>query len=38
MDEQGQPDGITEILQNWSEEKDGENAEALFNLVYDELR
>ena len=29
---------ITEILQNWSGAKDFENSEALFNLVYDELR
>lgn len=32
------PGGITEQLKNWSENKDKENDNALFNLVYDELR
>jgi RNA polymerase sigma factor (TIGR02999 family) len=30
--------GITEILQNWSGNKNSENDNALFNLVYNELR
>jgi RNA polymerase sigma factor (TIGR02999 family) len=30
--------GITDILQNWSGNRDAENNNALFNLVYDELR
>ncbi|HVE59853.1 MAG TPA: sigma-70 family RNA polymerase sigma factor [Pyrinomonadaceae bacterium] len=29
---------LTEILQNWSDNKNPENNNALFNLVYDELR
>ena len=37
MKEQSYADGITEKLQYWSEE-DPENNNALFNLVYDELR
>ena len=37
MNEQTAADGITEKLQNWSGE-DIENNNALFNLVYDELR
>lgn len=37
MKKQAYTDGITEKLQNWSEE-DLENNNALFNLVYDELK
>lgn len=36
MKKQLQANEITEKLQNWSEDR--ENADALFNLVYDELR
>ena len=38
MEKQNNAGEITEILQNWSGGKDFENGEALFNLVYDELR
>ena len=37
MSERAATDGITEKLQNWSEE-DIESNNALFNLVYNELR
>jgi RNA polymerase sigma factor (TIGR02999 family) len=38
MNGQASNDGITEQLKHWSENKDPENNNALFNLVYDELR
>ncbi|HEY0461381.1 MAG TPA: sigma-70 family RNA polymerase sigma factor [Pyrinomonadaceae bacterium] len=38
MKERAPADGITEKLQNWSGKKDWESNNALFNLVYDELR
>jgi RNA polymerase sigma factor (TIGR02999 family) len=38
MSERGSADGITEQLKHWSEEKNSENKNALFDLVYGELR
>ena len=38
MEKQIDPGELTEILQNWSGNKNPENNNALFNLVYDELR
>jgi RNA polymerase sigma factor (TIGR02999 family) len=38
MEKQINPGELTEILQNWSDNKNPENNNALFNLVYDELR
>lgn len=38
MKNEASAEGITEILRGWSENKDPENNNALFNLVYDELR
>ena len=38
MKESVDADGITQQLQNWSQEHDSEKQNALFNLVYDELR
>jgi hypothetical protein len=38
MEKQIDAGEITEILQNWSDNKNPENNNALFNLVYDELR
>jgi RNA polymerase sigma factor (TIGR02999 family) len=38
MEKQINAGELTEILQNWSDNKNPENNNALFNLVYDELR
>jgi hypothetical protein len=38
MEKQTNAGELTEILQNWSDNKNPENNNALFNLVYDELR
>jgi RNA polymerase sigma factor (TIGR02999 family) len=38
MEKQISAGELTEILQNWSDNKNPENNNALFNLVYDELR
>ena len=38
MSLEAQSDGLTEILRNWSAEKSGAGGDALFALVYDELR
>src|SRR5690349_18879177 len=38
VEKQIDPGELTEILQNWSDNKTPENNNALFNFVYDELR